>query len=283
MNKLPQIGVAAIAKNEAPYILEWVAHYTILGFDKIIIADNESTDDTKHILDTLENMGLIDTISVKNGVCSTHYDFGTSPQGRFYNNIINTTKNSLDYLCLFDLDEFLFSETGYDPIHVINDIFASPDVSGIAVNWVVFGSNGHNEKSNDLVMSRFTHHSTTEFQVNQHFKSIVRLSECDSMFNPHYPTLNNGLFVNTLGQPIVTLQPDRFGLSPDVVWSRLRLHHYFSKSKEEFMLKINRGLADCISRRNMDDFYLHDVNECCMFDVQTHASNIKILIQEWGF
>ncbi len=37
--------LVAIAKNEAPYFLEWIIyHKYIVGFDEIVIYDNDSTD-----------------------------------------------------------------------------------------------------------------------------------------------------------------------------------------------------------------------------------------------
>lgn len=38
-------------KDEAPYILEWIAWHRLVGFDKIIIAQNSSTDGTVELLE----------------------------------------------------------------------------------------------------------------------------------------------------------------------------------------------------------------------------------------
>ena len=44
--KLPDLGVAmaAITKNEGPFIAEWVAYHYLLGVEHFIIYDNGSTD-----------------------------------------------------------------------------------------------------------------------------------------------------------------------------------------------------------------------------------------------
>ncbi|MFN7604764.1 MAG: glycosyltransferase family 2 protein, partial [Hyphomonadaceae bacterium] len=42
--------VCMIAKNEGPYLLEWVAYYRSLGFSKIVVYENNSTDRSAVIL-----------------------------------------------------------------------------------------------------------------------------------------------------------------------------------------------------------------------------------------
>lgn len=39
-------AVCAIVRNEARYMVEWVAYYAAIGVDAFIIYDNGSTDDT---------------------------------------------------------------------------------------------------------------------------------------------------------------------------------------------------------------------------------------------
>ena len=38
--------VVSTMKNEGPYILEWVAHYKALGFDRIVVCTNDCEDTT---------------------------------------------------------------------------------------------------------------------------------------------------------------------------------------------------------------------------------------------
>ncbi|MBT9572601.1 MAG: glycosyltransferase family 2 protein, partial [Pseudomonas umsongensis] len=47
--------VCAICKNEKPYILEWVAHQKLSGFDQIFVYDNDSDDGTAEALIRLHN------------------------------------------------------------------------------------------------------------------------------------------------------------------------------------------------------------------------------------
>ncbi len=46
-----QLAICAIAKNEGPYFKEWIEWHLAHGVDQFFIYDNESTDDTKDILE----------------------------------------------------------------------------------------------------------------------------------------------------------------------------------------------------------------------------------------
>lgn len=64
-----ELGIAVIIKNEGPYIEEWVRYHLLVGAGIIYIYDNESTDNTRQILEPYINSGkvvyleyLLDTI-----------------------------------------------------------------------------------------------------------------------------------------------------------------------------------------------------------------------------
>lgn len=57
-----KLCIGAIFKNEYPYILEWIAWHKLCGFDKIIIADNDSDDGTRELLQALDDLGEINLI-----------------------------------------------------------------------------------------------------------------------------------------------------------------------------------------------------------------------------
>ena len=49
-------------KNECPYILEFVAHYITIGFDKVLIVTNDNSDESILLLSHLKSAGIIDYI-----------------------------------------------------------------------------------------------------------------------------------------------------------------------------------------------------------------------------
>ncbi|MEM9852760.1 MAG: glycosyltransferase family 2 protein, partial [Pseudomonadota bacterium] len=73
----PRVHIVSTLKNEAPYLLEWVAHYQRLGAAGFTLFSNDCTDGTNLILNRLETLGVVN-----------HYDNpigpGMDPQRRAY-------------------------------------------------------------------------------------------------------------------------------------------------------------------------------------------------------
>lgn len=55
----PRAFLVGTAKNEGPYILEWVAHHLEVGFTDIALYQNDSDDLTHEIMRTLAGLGVI--------------------------------------------------------------------------------------------------------------------------------------------------------------------------------------------------------------------------------
>ena len=51
--------IVGCMKNEAPYILEWVAHHRAVGFDNFLIYTNDCTDGTDAVLARLQDLGIL--------------------------------------------------------------------------------------------------------------------------------------------------------------------------------------------------------------------------------
>ena len=56
-----RVAICAIAKNEGPYLREWVAYHHLLGFDPIIVYDHESDDESPGALH-LEDRGVVEVV-----------------------------------------------------------------------------------------------------------------------------------------------------------------------------------------------------------------------------
>lgn len=267
-----KIGVAAIVKNEGPYLMEWVAHYYSLGFDKIILSSNDSTDDTQDIIDFLVSIGVVDNFYTD----PDRDDDRGYPQRRFYNNVISSYRDDVDIMAFFDADEFLF---GDEPIKdIIELLFKDTDKSAVAINWVLYGSNGLKEYDDRLVTERFTRHSDNTIDEN-HYKTIARLRNIDIMINPHHPVTNKDDITHCDGTEIEYGRD--FGMSVRSVIQPLRLHHYVTKSKQEWIRKIQRGSADDEVYKTEDMFDYWDHNEASLFNVSDHSARINKIVQEW--
>jgi hypothetical protein len=91
----------SMMKDEAPYLLEWVAHHLAVGFTDLLVYTNDCTDGTVEMLRRLEEFGL--AIHRDNVIPE-----GQKPQPSALN---HAQKEPLvaasDWLLVFDADEFL--------------------------------------------------------------------------------------------------------------------------------------------------------------------------------
>lgn len=223
-----KIALVCIAKNEDDYINEWVDYHLKLGFDKIFVYEN----------DWNSNITNDDVIKIKVS--------GVRQQIPSYNHFIQNHKNEYDWAAFLDVDEFLVLKKH----NKIKDfILDYSNEESIGVNWVFFGDNGLTKESTKGVLERFTKRQKSP---NEHIKSIVRLNSAKYM-NVHN---HSGRSVDTNFKRI-----DNSPFNPNGPIDVAQINHYFVKTKNEFIKKINRGRADTGTYRDMSDFDKHNINE----------------------
>lgn len=255
------LAFVLIAKNEAPYIEEWLKFHHKQGASHFIIYDNESEDNLREVLDPYIASGLV-TYSVMKGRCR---------QKDAYNKAIHDYGYKFKYMGFIDADEFVFvrNSTGGGDIsnlYLFVDEFMTshPEAGGLAVNWCIFGSNGHITKPEGGVLENYTRRSYDNFGNNRHIKTI-----CDPLkvFNLH---IHNAAYrrgfccLDERGEVV------RGPLSQEVHFEHIRINHYFGKSREEFIAKRNRGMADNLGIRAMSNFDVHDRNDIEDTEILSH-------------
>ena len=221
-------ALVCIAKNEDNYIEEWVNYHIKLGFDKIFIYENDW-----------------DCNLISEKIVKIKFN-GTRQQTAAYNNFINTYKNEYDWVGFFDVDEFLVLKKHNNIKEFINDY---RDEHAIGVNWVLFGDNNQKEINNYSVINRFTKRQT---QPNEHIKSLVNLKTVITMLVHNHV----GPCVDTNRKRI-----DNTPFNPNGPIDVAQINHYFVKTKEEFIQKINKGRADTGTSRDISDFDYHNTND----------------------
>ena len=258
MDRIPEIGIAAIVKNEAPYILEWVAFHRAVGIERFFIADNSSDDGTSELLQTLDLLGIIEYLPFPTQAAE-------APQLPAYQLLQRLFGKQVDWMEFIDADEFIVP-TG--PIRSVPRIVAQlvaarKKVGQISVNWACFGSSGETEASNELVIERFRRRGPEKWGVNRHYKGLIRMKAFVGVgTNPHYFRVKPGYdSIHTDGSPLVDSESGK-GISQAVIWENMRINHYVIKSFDEFMnRKRKRGRATTRSVRSEGFFKAHDRND----------------------
>jgi hypothetical protein len=221
-----------------------------------LIASNDSTDESNEILAKLQKLGLVTFVEFP-----TTGD--TKPQLPAYQKLLSICPDDIDLVAFIDADEYLTSlDKTESVLPFLEKVFQEPDVSALAMQWACFGSAGHLFKEEGMVIERFTRQSAQKFTANKNFKTIVRPKNVKTFRNPHYASLKNGRYVNTLGEDVAAVA-ERLGVSAEPVWEHLRVNHYVVKSLEEFVLgKSRKGSAASKGRvKHKQYFKNHDRNE----------------------
>jgi Glycosyl transferase family 2 len=260
--------VTAILRNETPFIIEWVAWHRLLGFD-VMIADNGSGGRQTELLKKLDAAGIIRRFDVTS--------ISVMPQVPAYHAMFHAALDAgYSYLGLLDAHEF-FEPLGDSSWHgagvrVIQRLFAETKAAAIGFNWMVFGSAGHTESSDDLVTDRFIRAADVSFGPNRVFKSFLDLWKCRiicdgenlcDFLHPQGLKIGDANYSHD-GAPMRFGTDVQFGKSASVSWKNARVRHYVVKTKAEFMRdKVARGQADAIvDLRYTNEFFAeYDRNE----------------------
>jgi hypothetical protein len=273
-------------KNEAPYILEWLAYHRSIGIDDFCIFSNDCTDGTNLILNRLDQMGVV-----------RHFDNPLGPrmdpQRAAYSraNRMPWVRDA-QWVLIVDADEFLNIHVGDRSVDALIENCGAPDA--ISVNWRLMGSSGQARWNRDaLVTERFTHGSTFHEPENGlvwGFKTLFR-PEAFDFFGVHRPrffkhreiTPDLARWTNADGLPMGgrILEKGWRGSKDNVTGKSAQVNHYAIKSREEFLLKRLRGTANSKNKDRIDMEYFgkYDLNANPDRTIATEA--IRPLVDSW--
>ena len=179
------------------------------------------------------------------------------------------------YMGLIDADEFVFVRRnpyrggggGYNLYDFMDDFMtAHKNAGGIVINWLIFGSSGHITKPEGGVLENYTKCAAKEH--DPWTKGI-----CDPMkimcAGMHRPLYVRGYYsLNENGE----IQLNTY--SREKHFQYIRINHYVTKSKEEFIAKRNRGRATQIDysvQWPMSYFESQDRNEFTDTEILSRA------------
>ncbi len=243
--------IVGCMKNEAPYILEWVAYHRAIGVDDFLIYTNACDDGTDAILDRLQAMGILQ-----------HRDNdgwkGKSPQQHALNSALKEPViRDAEWVIHIDVDEFINVRCGNG---TLPDLFArAPDATNWALTWRLFGHNGVDRLDDRFVIEQFDT-CAPAFCPKPHtvwgFKSMVRNVGAYAKLSCHRPNkLREGAedrvkWVNGSGQDITreTAQKGWRSSKSTIGYDLVQLNHYALRSAESFLIKRQRGRALHVDR-----------------------------------
>lgn len=233
--ELPKVylSITAILKNEAPYIKEWIEYHKMLGADRFYLYDNESDDNLKDVLQPYINAGIVYYHLIK----------GKGVQHSAYRDAVYKYKDQTTWMAFIDIDEFILPVEKDSIPEFLKDY---EKYSGVGINWVIFDSDDNIEKPKKhhglVIANYFKIHSEDNIKVNRHIKTIANPREILSIGNPHFFYYKNNKLAVDENKKNIYGPFTKYHHS-----NKIRINHYYCKSKEEYLRKISRGRATCSS------------------------------------
>ncbi len=237
--------LVATAKNEAPYLLEWVAYHRMIGFDDILIYQNDSDDYTDETLKIMDRIGAV------------RYFYNRAAAGRHQVRAYRRAARQPEYrdarwAMALDLDEFLHIRTGEGRL---DDLLTTlPDTDVVLVNWRRFGNDGHRHIGKDLVTETFLSAEPAE-RIETHltpYKALFRpsLYERCGIHRPQGAQVDEDsvLVCNGSGLRRGAFEELRFRCKDPGRRRLAQINHYITRDAASFVLKSNRGSAHQANR-----------------------------------
>ncbi len=258
---VPRRKIAAVlmARNEGIYLVEWMAHYRLLGVEHFFIYTNDNDDGSDALLTaflTLGNVTVIDNV----------FETGIDPQKKAYQHAVLLLDGLQDFewVMFIDADEFLIIDDSYQNtieefIADLNSTGVNPQRDIIRLPWHWRFASPSFSTDTLSPLSKYCH-----AEIQGGFKSISRVSRIVGMCEVHVPTTDADVSLcNADGCAIG--HSDRW-LPVEKSYIGPTLEHFWSKSFLDFVIKKGRGdsleLSTGQFKREYDQFFEWNPRAC---------------------
>jgi hypothetical protein len=244
----PYLSIAAVYRDEAPYLREWIEFHRLVGVERFFLYDNRSEDHHMEVLAPYIDSGVV-----------VHHSWPAFPAHlQTYDDCIERHRHDSRWLAFIDIDEFLFSPTLRPVAEILRDFEQYP---GVGVNCLAFGTSGHQTPPPGLVIENYLTRTGRE-RRNLIIKSIVDPTRVLHVgrVSHYFRYRGHERAVNERGEPI------RADESSTLSCDLLRINHYITKSQQERDRKLagrrsDNGLAKPGSDGASRDAMLNEVED----------------------
>lgn len=262
-------------RNEAPFLLEWLAHHKAVGFTDFLVFSNNCTDGTDLMLDRLAAMGWL--THVRND--------GPHPQGPQWAALKAADRHPLmqqaDWVLFFDIDEFVNIHVGNHTLRALLE--ALPEATAIPLTWRFFGNAGVVAFTDTPVTETFTRAAPAVLHWPWRaalFKTLFRNDGSYRKLGVHRPRSPDKARLpeqrwfdgsgRALPAPFHTARIfSDFGQDN---YQLAQLNHYALGAMESYLVKCDRGRANR-EASTFDMGYWIERNFCDVEDRSIHTLN----------
>ena len=158
-----KLAIITMFKNESMGLREWLEHYKWQGVDRILLLNNNSTDDWRSKIQGFES--FVDIVDVaKNHAQTEHYNTVGMPW---------LLKNGIDVVGVIDIDEYVYCDNGKSIKGTLERLFTDDTLGKVQLTWRIFGSSGAN-KQPPSIRKGFTWRKRDDPTLNMKCFSRVR-------------------------------------------------------------------------------------------------------------
>lgn len=243
--------IVGCMKNEAPYILEWVAYHRAVGFDNFLIYTNDCTDGTDHLLSRLQELGILQHRNNDNWR-------GKSPQQHALNQSLKEPLiRNAAWIAHIDVDEYINIRCGNG---TLEDLFAeAPEATNVAMTWRLFGHNGVTNLKPGFVVEQFDA-CAPKYCPKPHtvwgYKTLFKNIGAYQKISCHRPnklqdtSRDDVKWINGSGRDMTEDARDNGWRNSrgSIGYDLVQLNHYALRSAESFLIKRQRGRALHVDR-----------------------------------
>jgi Glycosyl transferase family 2 len=136
-------------RNEAAFLLEWLAHHRAVGFSDFLVFSNDCQDGTDSMLDRLAVMGQLTHVRNEGPHDKGGIQFSALKRAARLDIL-----RQADWILALDVDEFVNIHTGDGTLPAL--LAALPDASAITLTWRLFGNAGLVQYTDTPITKAFT-------------------------------------------------------------------------------------------------------------------------------
>lgn len=136
-------------RNEAAFLLEWLAHHRAVGFTDFLVFSNDCQDGTSEMLDHLQDMGHLTHVANEGPYDKAGIQFTALKAASKH-----PLAKAADWIMVLDVDEFVNIKVDGG---TLPDLLAAlPEADAITLTWRLFGNGGQVRFEDTPVTELFT-------------------------------------------------------------------------------------------------------------------------------
>lgn len=237
-----RVTAVSCLKNEAPFVLEWIAYHRSIGVTDFLLFTNDCTDGTDAILDRLDEMGIVRHLP---NITPTIGSQRHQPYALAYASGHRQVRDA-DWIISMDVDEFLNIHVGDGSLTALFN--SMPEANIISLTHLDFGCDGHDTYEPGLLTEQMQSADCKRpgEPDRRGVKTLIHRSVDGYKFANHRPRLGKTdgvVWMNGAGRAVRPrfMASKENGFDCRRTYRRAQINHYPVRSMESYLVKSARG------------------------------------------